>query len=273
MSEQFKPMNFTGKEFNPNKNFNITPEINTELERRSQHYAQAYKRYGLEVLRADAKKVPYKNVQAMGAYCGSVWNWVLESNPIAKQEDVIKRFNELMQETADQFPCNPNAEMAGFKGEFAAGCLMRENNIKVTYSDLKEDLYSATDWRAANINGQDYGIQVKTLSLDEIANRKNSNIQMPVFSRISTPEEAQEFKNQLSSLPYDGEFEYSRIAKLNDETDIIRDKILKLNRIPIICLLGSPDSGNSDISFTNARPTALASAQAKQDWEMILKSQ
>lgn len=261
-----------GKVLDTEKQFDISPEQEKIIENNYTVFKDALKRMIILNLRAKIDNRAKSSAYEMGSICTKLYASIYEKLPISRQNQAIADMDSELEKTGREHGVDISGYLAGFKGELGGLVLCQGLGLTLTFPKLNEDLKMKTDWKATDENGKKYLIQVKTYSLKKGVER-TGNMPPPVITDITTKRNLEIFINDVAAnVETISEQEQKRKNEIITEASLVRDNALVSGSTPIMCLLGSPESDNSDIIPATSRPTPLVQTQAAQEWEQISKN-
>lgn len=246
---------------------------------------ESLKKYGavmVEMIRNHREATLNHNKEArhqevkLGQKAGKMWCRSVEGLPVEKQTIAIRKMDQIASIVHEKYGVDCSSYISGFKGEFATGVLLDHSGLWVYYPQEEEDLTEMSDWIAVTPHEegepyQELRIQTKTLSLPRVLNRKNSDLIMPIFSRLQTDDDMESFETKLLNIAYeqDSQLVRGKIVEIVETAKKMRGVVAE-GTIPVICILGNPTSGGSDIDPRSAQPTSAAQTQAIMELNQII---
>lgn len=246
--------------FNPERDSSYTPEAET-IEAKEK-FQPAYFELCSRQNRGETSDIPL-----LGQLIGKMALRAIEGVPRRQQETIIRDLNEDRISTLrTQRHLNGGDIFAGFMGEFATGVLLTEADLFIDYPQTDEDLFRGGDLKTYGPGHRPIHIQSKTIALPENVSHRNLGTEIPIFSCLSTNKDISRFGDEITGLTG---VNPEKTAKLAEYASWFYREAQSHGFIPIICLLGSPAMGESDISMATARPSPFVEAQAQKELSAI----
>lgn len=204
-----------------------------------------------------------------GQIAGKLCLRLFEGIPVHKQIEFIREVGATCKEIHQERKIPLNGFLAGVKGEFATGVLLAHAGLGVNYPLNEDDLYHKTDLVARTPQGSQIIVQSKTIFLPENMERSNLKEPLPIFSLVDQ-DHISEFEESIKSIPATNDVILERVRDILDDASSLQLEAESSGTIPLLCLLGSPDSDGSDIITATARPTGIAEKQAIGELHRLL---
>jgi len=269
--------NFSGSQFNPERETITTPELD-KIKDILRQFPSAFGNLVAETLRKEQIQQtnrPDQTHQAglLGEITGKMWLKCIEGLPVAQQSMMISKLNQLQDHITQRLGFDDRVYSSGFMGEFATGVVLNKNGFKVLYPTANEDIYQSGDLITTLPNGRKAHVQSKTISLPEKWNRRTmKNNPLPIFSLLETPADLAQFDQVMHIQGINDRRILDRIYKIRQSALDISVQGKQHGFVPIFSLLmkpGDPELEAADIAIQTSRPTQLVETQAKTELELI----
>jgi hypothetical protein len=218
----------------------------------------------------------------------------------------VVKLHQLLDQVEARHGVSTRHLRAGFMAEYASGRLLQQTGYNVEYPETDEDLFRSTDW-FVRVGKVSFAVQSKSLTITEPIEERPIPVLSPIASIdqlnqfvgyisslcvesvmfdvigfdhtsrktqvLSTRDVLESKEVAISAIPKPELFHDGGKTHLDElcrsAIKLFKTYAFEQGTIPIMCVMGSFDSPNSDINIESGLPSKEAVAEAKQNWQKI----